>query len=147
MKIRTPMPELDGATEWLNGVRTRADLVGERPTLIHFWSVSCRLCKDMMPHVRAIQDKYRGRLNVIAVHMPRSREDTDSVKVRKAAAAHGITEPVFVDSRSKLTAEFGNRYVPAYYVFDKNGRLRHYHAGEGGMHVLEKRISRLLEDE
>ncbi|EMR06384.1 Thiol-disulfide oxidoreductase ykuV [Bhargavaea cecembensis DSE10] len=146
MKLRTPMPELHGATDWLNGVKTRADLVGERPTLIHFWSVSCRLCKDMMPDVSAIRDKYRDRLNVIAVHMPRSREDTDPGKVREAAAAHGITHPVFVDSRSKLTAEFGNRYVPAYYVFDKSGRLRHFQAGEGGMSMLEKRITRLLED-
>jgi thiol-disulfide isomerase/thioredoxin len=144
MKIRTPMPELHGATEWLNGVRTRADLVGERPTLIHFWSVSCRFCKDMMPHVSAIRDKYRDRLNVIAVHMPRSREDTDPLKVRESAAVHGITEPVFVDGRNKLTGAFRNQYVPAYYVFDKSGRLRHYQAGEGGMPMLEKRIDRLL---
>ncbi|SEJ50627.1 Thiol-disulfide isomerase or thioredoxin [Bhargavaea ginsengi] len=144
MKLRTPMPELGGATEWLNGVRTKADLVGERPTLIHFWSVSCGLCKDMMPHIGAIRDKYGDRLNVVAVHMPRSGDDADMGKIRQAAAAHGITQPVFVDGAKELTGAFGNRYVPAYYVFDKTGRLRHYQAGEGGMLMLEKRISRLL---
>ncbi|MCW1928033.1 TlpA family protein disulfide reductase [Bhargavaea beijingensis] len=146
MKLRTPMPELDGATDWLNGVKTRTDLVGERPTLIHFWSVSCGLCKDTMPHVSEIRDKYVGRLNVIAIHMPRSKEDNDPMKIREAAAAHGITQPIFVDGARKLTEVFGNRYVPAYYVFDTGGRLRHYQAGEGGMLLLEKRIIRLLEE-
>lgn len=144
MKLRTPMPELYGATDWLNGVKTRTDLVGERPTLIHFWSVSCRLCKDMMPYVREIGNKYRDRLNVVAIHMPRSKEDNDPVKIREAAAAHGITEPICVDGAKKLTDAFGNRYVPAYYVFDTSGRLRHFQAGEGGMLLLEKRIIRLL---
>ena len=36
MKLRQPMPELTGATAWLNGEVTREQLVGEKPTLIHF---------------------------------------------------------------------------------------------------------------
>ena len=43
MKLRTPMPDLTGATTWLNGEVSTSDLVGEKPTLIHFWSVSCGL--------------------------------------------------------------------------------------------------------
>lgn len=144
MKLRTPMPELDGATEWLNGVRTRADLVGDRPTLVHFWSVSCRLCKDTMPQISAIRDRYWDRLNVVAVHMPRSEDDTDMEKIKETAVAHDITQPVYVDGAKQLTAAFGNRYVPAYYVFDKDGKLRHYQAGDSGMKMLEARISRLF---
>lgn len=46
MKLREQMPELVGATTWLNGEVTKAELVGKKPTLIHFWSVSCHLCKE-----------------------------------------------------------------------------------------------------
>ncbi|CAM5692119.1 Thiol-disulfide oxidoreductase OS=Lysinibacillus sphaericus OX=1421 GN=LS41612_18785 PE=4 SV=1 [Lysinibacillus sphaericus] len=39
MKLREQMPELTGATTWLNGEVTKAQLVGAKPTLIHFSSV------------------------------------------------------------------------------------------------------------
>ncbi|MEH7470056.1 TlpA family protein disulfide reductase, partial [Priestia megaterium] len=46
MKLREQMPELTGATSWINDEVTKEDLVGDKATLIHFWSVSCHLCKE-----------------------------------------------------------------------------------------------------
>ncbi|MEK3935252.1 redoxin domain-containing protein [Sporosarcina sp. FSL W7-1349] len=144
MKLHEQMPELEGATTWLNGKRTKADLIGRRPTLIHFWSVSCRLCKEVMPDINYFRDRYKDELNVIAVHMPRSKEDLDLEKIKAVAAKHNITQPIFVDSEVKLTDAFSNQYVPAYYVFDKDGQLRHFQAGGSGMKVLERRVNRVL---
>ena len=45
-----------------------------------------------------------------------------------------------------LTDKFDNQYVPAYYVFDKDGQLRHFQAGGGGMKMLEKRVNRVLDE-
>lgn len=146
MRLRTPMPELEGATEWLNGQVTRDDLIGSKPTLIHFWSVSCQLCKDAMPQVNAFRDQYKDRLNVVAVHMPRSEKDLDIDQIKEVAAQHGITQPIFVDSQHKLTDAFENKYVPAYYVFDAEGKLRHFQAGDSGMKMLEKRVNRVLDE-
>ncbi len=146
MKLRDLMPELTGATEWINGERTRDELIGEKPTLIHFWSISCHLCKEAMPLVNQFRDQFQGRLNVVAVHMPRSENDLDIEEIKKAAAEHGITQPIFVDSEHKLTEAFENQYVPAYYVFDREGRLRHFQAGGSGMKMLEKRVNRVLEE-
>lgn len=144
MKLREPMPELNGAVEWLNGQVTKEDLVGEKPTIIHFWSISCHLCKEAMPQVNEFRDKYQDKLNVVAVHMPRSEDDLDLEEIKKVAAEHDITQPIFVDSEMKLTDAFENQYVPAYYVFDKDGNLRHFQAGGGGMKMLEKRVNRVL---
>ncbi|MFE8695361.1 TlpA family protein disulfide reductase [Cytobacillus sp. FJAT-53684] len=146
MKLRAPMPELLGATEWLNGEVTKEQLVGEKPTLIHFWSVSCHLCKEAMPNVNKFRDDYKEQLNVIAVHMPRSEDDLNIELIKKVAAEHEITQPIFVDSEHKLTDAFENQYVPAYYVFDKDGNLRHFQAGGGGMKMLEKRVNRVLDE-
>ncbi|MCP1143876.1 TlpA family protein disulfide reductase [Lysinibacillus endophyticus] len=146
MKLRSPMPELEGATKWLNGQVTRDELVGEKPTLIHFWSVSCYLCKEAMPDVNKFRDQYKDELNVIAVHMPRSEEDTDLEQIEKVAAQFDITQPIFVDNEMKLTDAFENEYVPAYYVFDKSGVLRHFQAGGSGMKMLEKRVNRVLDE-
>ncbi|MGR3763683.1 TlpA family protein disulfide reductase [Rossellomorea sp. NS-SX7] len=144
MKLREPMPELNGATEWLNGEVTKQDLIGDKPTLIHFWSVSCHLCKEAMPQVNEFRDKYSNKLNVMAVHMPRSEDDLNLEDIKKVAAEHDITQPIFVDSEHKLTDAFENQYVPAYYVFDKDGNLRHFQAGGSGMKMLEKRVNRVL---
>jgi thiol-disulfide isomerase/thioredoxin len=144
MKLRSPMPELIGATEWLNGELTREDLVGKKPTLFHFWSISCHLCKEAMPNVNEFRDLYKDQLSVVAVHMPRSEKDLDIEEIKKVAFEHGITQPIFVDSAHKLTDAFENKYVPAYYVFDSEGQLRHFQAGGGGMKMLTKRVNRVL---
>lgn len=138
------MPELTDATDWLNGEVTKDELVGNKPTLIHFWSVSCGLCKDAMPDVNKFRDEYQDDLNVIAVHMPRSEKDLDIDEIKSIAAEHDITQPIFVDSKHKLTDAFENQYVPAYYVFDEEGNLRHFQAGGGGMKMLRKRVNRVL---
>lgn len=146
MKLREPMPELNGATEWLNGQVSRDELVGNKPTLIHFWSVSCHLCKEAIPQVNEFRDKYKDKLNVIAVHMPRSEDDLNLNLIKKTAEEHGISQPIFVDSEHKLNEIFENQYVPSYYVFDKEGKLRHFQAGGSGMKMLEKRVNRVLDE-
>jgi len=146
MKLRDEMPEFDGATKWLNsdGVQ-KSDLIGDKPTLVHFWSVSCGLCKEAMPNVNEFRDEYSDKLNVIAVHMPRSEKDLDLDQVEEVAKEHDITQPIFVDNTHALTDAFENEHVPAYYVFDKDGLLRHRQAGGGGMKMLRKRVNRVLD--
>ncbi|MDV6376865.1 redoxin domain-containing protein [Sporosarcina sp. GW1-11] len=146
MKLREQMPELQGATTWLNGETTKSELVGQKPTLIHFWSVSCHMCKEAMPDVNKFRDQYKDELNVVAVHMPRSEDDLDLEQIKSVAAEHDITQPIFVDSELKLNDAFENQYVPAYYVFDKDGQLRHFQAGGSGMKMLEKRVNRVLDE-
>ncbi|MDG5473102.1 TlpA disulfide reductase family protein [Jeotgalibacillus sp. ET6] len=144
MKLREQMPELQGATKWLNGQVSKNDLVGDKPTLIHFWSVSCHLCKEAMPDINELRDEYEDDLNVIAVHMPRSEDDLDLGVIEQVARGHDIVQPIFVDGDHKLTEAFENQYVPAYYVFDKEGQLRHFQAGGSGMKMLRKRLNRVL---
>lgn len=145
MKLHEPMPELSGASAWLNGEVTKSELVGEKPTLIHFWAVSCNICKETMPEVNELRDKYKDDLNVVAVHMPLTGADNDMDKIREAAEQYGLTQPVFVDSEYKLTDAFENELAPAYYVFDREGQLRHYQAGRTGLDMVEDRIERVIE--
>jgi len=138
------MPELVGETAWLNGEKTKEELIGEKPTLIHFWSVSCYMCKESMPAVNDFRNRFKEGLNVIAVHIPRSEADFDIELIKSIAIEHDIKQPIFVDNELKLTNAFGNEHVPAYYVFDKDGQLRHFQAGGSGMKMLEKRMTRVL---
>lgn len=145
MKLREQMPELEGATVWYNSNPIKKnDLIRNKPTLIHFWSISCGLCKEVMPKLNEFRDEYREQLNVIAIHMPRSERDLNLNDVKKVADEHNITQPIFVDSKHVLADAFVNRKVPSYYVFDVEGKLRHFQAGGGGMSMLRKRLNRVL---
>ncbi|OQM46376.1 thiol-disulfide oxidoreductase [Anoxybacillus sp. UARK-01] len=146
MKLRETMPTLNGATAYVNGTVTNEDLIGKKPTLIHFWSVSCHVCKEAMPQVNEFRNRYKDVLNVVAVHVPRSERDLDIDLVRRTAEEHGMTQPILVDNEHHITDAFENQYVPAYYVFDAEGKLRHFQAGGSGMKMLEKRVNRVLEE-
>jgi thiol-disulfide isomerase/thioredoxin len=151
MKIGTPMPRLNGATEWINGTAQEAQIQAEgHPTLIYFWSVSCGICKDNLPRVSEWRDKYADRgLRVIAIHMPRYPSDMDVEAVREAISKYNITEICAIDNEHKLRDLFQNDqgYVPAYYLFDADGKLRSSAAGEYGLNVIGGALARLMQAE
>jgi thiol-disulfide isomerase/thioredoxin len=149
MKIGTQMPSLDGATEWFGGTEQHALAEAqEHPTLVHFWSMSCNLCKENLPRVAEWRDKRSDEgLRVIAVHLPRTEADTDVEEVRAAISEHNITEPCAIDNEHKLRDAFQNEksVVPAYYLFDAEGKLKSFAAGESGLDFLASAIDRTLQ--
>ena len=151
MRIGTEMPKFDGATEWFNGTQAHAESeVAGHPTLVHFWAQSCGICKDNMPRVAEWRDEKREQgLRVVAIHMPRYEADTDVEAVRDLIAKHNIIEPVAVDNEHKLREAFqnDNGYVPAYYLFDAEGKLKSFAAGERGVDMLKSAIDRILQSE
>jgi thiol-disulfide isomerase/thioredoxin len=148
MRIGTEMPRFEGASEWFNkDVDEALDEAKGRATLVYFWSLSCGICKDNMPRVSEWRDKYKGEgLRVIAVHMPRYPSDTDVEAVREAISKYKIIEPCAIDNEHKLRDAFKNEqgYVPAYYLFDAEGKLRSFAAGERGLDMLHSAMNRVL---
>ena len=148
LRIGTELPSLEGATEWFNatGAAAAAEAKGH-PLLVHFWSVSCGLCKEKLPRVAEWRDRRAAEgLRVIAVHMPRHPEDTDVEAVRDAVTTCGITEPCAVDNEHKLRDAFQNDkgFVPAYYLFDAEGKMRAFAAGEHALGIITPALERLL---
>jgi thiol-disulfide isomerase/thioredoxin len=148
MKIGTQLPSLEGATEWFNGTQAHAEEEASgRPTLVHFWAVSCGICKENLPRVAQLRDKKRDQgLRVIGIHMPLYKADLDVEIVRDVIGKHGMSEPVAVDHRARLRDAFQNDegYVPAYYFFDAEGKLRSFAAGQRGFDMVVAAIERVL---
>jgi thiol-disulfide isomerase/thioredoxin len=142
------MPSLDGATEWFGGTQASAEAeAAGHPTLIHFWSISCGTCKENMPRIAEWRDQLKERgLRMIAIHIPRYEADTDVEGVREAIANYELIEPCAVDNEHKLKDAFQNDkgYVPAYYLFDGEGRLRGFAAGERGLDLLKSTLDRVM---
>src|SRR2546430_1900011 len=149
LKIDSPMPSFEGATEWFN--QTAAHALQEaagRPTLVHFWSISCEISEANLPHVAELRDqRKREGLRVIAVHLPRFESETNTEAVREAMAKLNLTEPCAIDNSHKLRDAFLNErgFVPAYYLFDTQGKLRSFSAGERGLAMLAPRLDEMLE--
>jgi thiol-disulfide isomerase/thioredoxin len=148
MRIGTDMPSLDEATEWFNATQAHAENESKgHPTLVHFWAVSCGICKDNMPRVAEWRDtRHDEGLRVIAVHMPRYEADTNVEDVREAIANYNITEPCAIDNMHKLREAFKNDqgFVPAYYLFDAEGKLRCFAAGERGLNMIAPALERVM---
>ena len=151
MKIGTQMPKLDGATEWFGGTQASAEAESQgNATLVHFWSASCGICKDNLPRIAQWRDERKDQgLRVIGIHMPRYESDTDVEIVRESIGVHGVTEPVAIDNEHKLKDAFHNHqgFVPAYYLFDREGKLRSFAAGERGLDMLKSALERVLATE
>ncbi|HEX7955329.1 MAG TPA: hypothetical protein VF508_00160, partial [Pyrinomonadaceae bacterium] len=73
MRIGTEMPGLEGATEWFNATAAAAEAEAKgHAVLVHFWSLSCGMCKENLPRVAEWRDARAAEgLRVVAVHMPR----------------------------------------------------------------------------
>lgn len=148
MRIGSEMPSLDGATEWIGSTAAEAEeLTRGTPTLVHFWAVSCGICKENLPRLASWREQHKQEgLRLIAVHMPRFEADTNVEAVRQAIARYDIREPCAVDNQHKLRDAFKNDqgYVPAYYLFDGEGKLRSFAAGERGLDMLSASLDRVL---
>ncbi|GED14051.1 redoxin domain-containing protein [Aneurinibacillus migulanus] len=144
MKLREEMPTFDGVTEWVNGGVTKSDLK-DSPVLVHYWSISCHTCKETLPQLNEWRERYKDQgLRVVSIHMPRSEKDMELGPVKEAIEQYKLIHPVAIDNDYKLVDAYKNQYVPAYYLFDAEQKLRHYQAGEKGLKMLEKRLDRVL---
>lgn len=148
MRIGDAMPALDGATTWFNGsLENILEATKGQPTLVHFWAVSCGICKEKMPQLNEMKKKY-GELGLqtVAVHMPRYEADTDLDTVNQAIGDNNITEACAVDSLHKVKDAFQNEqgWVPVYYLFDGEGKLKTRAAGEFGVSVLQTALDKMF---
>lgn len=144
MRLRTPLPPLDGVTEWLNG-KPDLEAAESQPLLVYFWAVSCHICHDNMPKLQAWRDQYVPKgLKMIAIHCPRMKTDTDLEKVKSSLKEYGIVEPCGVDNMHKAKKAFDNELWPAYFLFDREGNLKCRSAGNAGLAMLEPKLDQML---
>lgn len=88
-------------------------------------------------------EEYQTQLNMLAIHMPRSKNDKNLAHIREVIKQHKVIHPIIIDNESKLTDAFQNKYVPTYYLFDEKGLLRYQQTGERTQ-MLYRRIYRML---
>ena len=143
----TPAPEFTGIDRWFNSPPlTIAGLHG-KVTLVEFWTNECINCIHVLPHTRALYEKYKDKgLVVVGVHTPEYDEERDPATVQAAIRQFGITWPVAQDNELATWNAWGNQYWPALYLVDQNGKVVYRHFGEGNYEQTEERVRQLLQE-
>jgi len=145
LPVEGKLPELSGATAWLNSPPLTSAALRGKVVLIDFWTYSCINCIRTLPYVKAWYDKYRDLgLEVIGIHTPEFAFEKRLGNVRRAVADLGVEYPVAVDNDYALWRAFGNRFWPAHYLVDASGQIRYTHFGEGEYDATERAIQQLL---
>jgi len=142
------LASLSSATEWFNSPPLTAEGLRGKVVLVQFGTYSCINWIRTLPYVRAWDEKYRDQgLVVLGVHSPEFEFEKQLTRVGRAVEGFRVHYPVAVDNDFAIWRAFGNRYWPALYLIDGQGRVRYRHFGEGDYERSERAIQELLDEE
>ncbi len=141
------MPEFTGISTWIDSGPITASALKGKVVLVDFWTYSCINCIRTLPYTTSWQEKYKDKgFTIVGVHTPEFAFEKVEANVRQAVDRFKITYPVAMDNAYGTWNAYGNRYWPAEYLFDAQGRLRHVHFGEGEYDKTEQAIQALLKE-
>lgn len=147
LPVEGTLPSLAGATGWLNSPPLDAPALRGKVVLVDFWTYSCINCLRAMPYVREWAERYRDHgLVVIGVHAPEFAFERNLTNVQRAVKGLKVTYPVAIDNDFAIWRGFNNKYWPAHYFIDAQGRIRAHHFGEGNYAQSEQIIRQLLRE-
>jgi thiol-disulfide isomerase/thioredoxin len=143
--IHSDLSAFDRARVWLNSEPLTAAELRGRVVLVDIWTYSCVNWLRTLPYVSAWAERYRDRgLVVVGVHCPEFGFEHDLDNVRHATRELGIDHPVVIDNDFAIWQSLANRYWPAVYLVDRDGRIGYHHFGEGNYEETERAIQQML---
>jgi thiol-disulfide isomerase/thioredoxin len=139
------LPGFDASTGWLNSEPLTDEELRGKVVLVDFWTYTCINWLRTLGYVRAWAERYADDgLVVVGVHTPEFPFERDADNVREAAKDLTVEYPIALDPDYGVWEAFSNRYWPAVYIADAEGRIRHHQFGEGGYEECERIIQQLL---
>ncbi|WP_373046808.1 TlpA family protein disulfide reductase [Vulgatibacter sp.] len=148
MHLYDSIPSFEGASSWSAGGPLEPEALRGRPTLIHIWSQACTACREQAPSLLRWAAEFGPQgLQIVGLHARSSPEQRDE-EARRVAEEEGLRHPIAYDGvGAPITRRFGATFVPSYFLFDADGRLRHRQAGLRADVATEAAIRRVLEEE
>ncbi len=132
--IETPtlkLKDLAGKTHTLSDYKGKT-------VLVSFWASWCRPCLEEMPSLVKLKEKYRDKLEILAVDVGEEKET-----IEKFTGKMNINFPLLQDLDSSTTKDWKVYVYPSNYIVDKAGKLRY--AAKGALDWQDSEIENLLE--
>ena len=143
--LETVAPELRQTGRWINSEPFTLEGQRGKVVLIDFWTYTCINCIRTLPYLKAWYEKYADKgLVILGVHTPEFEFEKLYGNVVEAVEGFELEYPIVQDNDFGTWRAFNNRYWPAKYLIDKEGRIRYTHFGEGAYTETEMAIRELL---
>ena len=126
----------------LNGPNLRLQEQRGRVVMINFWATWCGPCRQEMPHLNSLYQKYRASgFVLLSVNV-----DDDTRNAADVAAKLGVTFPVLLDTDKAVSKLYDLSTMPSTVLIDRDGKIRYVHRGylTGYEDNYEKQIRELL---
>ncbi len=137
---------VDFTLEDMNGkIFILKDHIGQGPILIDFWATWCTPCKNSLPHLQTLMQKYEKQgLTVITISIDSPKSQS---KIKPYVLAKKFTFPVLLDPNSEVLKQFKGNSVPFQVIIGKDGNVVETHIGynPGDEKVLEEKMVKLLQ--
>ncbi len=115
-----------------------------RVVLVNFWATWCGPCRQEMPHLNKLYDKYRGSgFVLLGVNI-----DDDARTATDLSAKLGLKFPVLLDTDKTVSRLYEMGAMPSTVVIDREGRVRYLHRGyrDGVELTYDQQIRALLKE-
>lgn len=145
-KLGSLLPSLDGVPRWRGAAPIEVDLA-DKPVLVHFFSSGCPLCSEGMQAVHRVREAFET-MGLVVIGTYQARPDTNATDAEADQICDQLVRGAHrcaADSGGVLAARFGHRWAPAYYVYDRIHRLRHFQEGNWKLDALDEIIKRSME--
>ena len=108
--------------------------------LLNFWATWCPPCREEIPEMISLANRYKDRLQIIGISM----DDGPPEEVRAFAKQIGINYPVVMWSREIIREYGGVPALPTSFLINPEGRVVQKHVGLYSEDVYEIEVRALL---
>ncbi|MBI4303934.1 MAG: TlpA family protein disulfide reductase [Chloroflexi bacterium] len=128
------LKSLDGSSVSLSGLQGS-------PVLINFWATWCPPCREEMPYLQKIHDKYSSKgLKMLAIDIGESPD-----KVKDFLASNNLSLPVLLDSRGSVSGRYSVGAIPTTFLIDKNGIIQEKVIGAfPNVEAIERSLKKIM---
>jgi peroxiredoxin len=126
----------------MNGPNLRLAEQRGRVVMVNFWATWCGPCREEMPQLNRLYQKYKGAgFVLLGVNV-----DDDTRKAADVAGKLGVTFPVLLDTDKVVSKLYDLSTMPSTVLIDRDGKVRYVHRGylNGYEDNYEKQIRELL---
>jgi peroxiredoxin len=143
MPAVTPsMAAPDFTLRTMDGPNMRLQEQRGRVVMVNFWATWCGPCRQEMPQLNRLYEKYRASGFVLmGVNV-----DDDTRNAASVAAKLGVKFPVLLDTDKTVSRAYDLSTMPSTVLIDRDGKVRYVHRGylTGYEDTYEKQIRELL---
>ena len=113
-----PLLMSEGVPESLRKHMSLSELKGQ-VVFLNFWATWCGPCRDEMPSMEALYNRFKDRgLEILAVNsMERSDEVVEFMQ------SYGLSFPTVLDTDGIVTRAYGISAIPTSYLIDREGNI------------------------